>query len=229
MVRLAWVELGLAASLLLADWMWVLPRTARGAGLLVLLTLGAVDLVRRVARGSFPQGRAETAAEVEAHFPHLGQRVRTTVEYAEPAPFTAPASPRLIAALVRDTDFRTADLDFRSLIPWKSLKRQTLGLVLVVLGGLVLLMASSSLRTAALRLLLLPAYFTRLEVEPAGRTIRAGDDFTVTVTLSGRPVKSVSWLYRKAGTPGPWTSSAMALPAEAETSSRPLIGTLPGC
>src|SRR4028119_1255297 len=84
--------------------------------------------------------REEAAIAVESGFPELGQSVRTTLEYVEPTPATAPAPPgprgpgrsarppgeragpppapapassRLVDALVADTDRRTEGLDFR--------------------------------------------------------------------------------------------------------------------
>src|SRR5262245_58313162 len=66
-LMLAWVllaEIALASALVLADWIWVLPTTVRGAGLLALIGL-AVSMLARF-RHSFD--REAVAADVETHF-----------------------------------------------------------------------------------------------------------------------------------------------------------------
>ena len=108
---------------------------------------------------------------MEAHFPELGQRLRTVVEYAQPAPDTVPASPGLLKALRRDTDRRTAGLDFRELVPWAAFERRAVVLFLAAAFGLVTLLVSPGLRTAALRMLLLPVHYTSLKVEPGDLTV----------------------------------------------------------
>ena len=112
-------ELLLGAVFILADWMWVLPPSCAAWGLLAMVAL-AVFLHFRI-RHQWNSDQA--AAEVEAHFHELGQRLRTVVEYAEPRRAPVPASPGLIRALGRDTDKRTAGLDFRKLVPWAPFER----------------------------------------------------------------------------------------------------------
>jgi hypothetical protein len=92
-VRLALAELVLAALIAGADWMWVLPTAARAAGLAVLAVVAAVLIVRGIVLPGRRTRRQEAAVAVESGFPELGQRVRTTLEYAEPSPITAPAAP----------------------------------------------------------------------------------------------------------------------------------------
>ena len=72
-------------------------------------------------------GQTQVAAELEDEFPELGQRVRTVVEYAAPAAAAVPASPGLLKALARDTDRRTAQLDFQRLVPWAAFERRAVG------------------------------------------------------------------------------------------------------
>ena len=69
------------------------------------------------------------------------------------------------------------------------------------------------LRTAALRALLVRAYYTTLEVEPGDTVVHAGDALNVAVTLAGRPVRAVRWLYRNAGSADEWKAAAL-VPAE---------------
>ena len=143
--------------------------------------------------------RASAAADVENHYPELGQRLRTVVEYAEPAPDTVPASPGLIAALGRDTDRLTSGLEFQKLVPWASFERRAVGLFLVSTIGLVGMFASPGLRTAALRMLLMPVHYTSLNVEPGNVTVKAGEELALKVALAGRPVRAASWSYRQQG------------------------------
>ena len=67
--------------------------------------------------------RQHAAAEIENAFPDLGQRVCTTLEYAEPTPETMPAWPSLVTALSRETSDRTRGLDFQQVVPWRRLLR----------------------------------------------------------------------------------------------------------
>ncbi len=113
-----------------------------------------------------------------------------------------PASPGLLRALVRQTDKQTEALDFRKLVPWPIFERRAIGLFLASIIGLITLFASPSIRTAALRMLLLPAHYTTVKVEPGDGTLKAGETLKLAVTLEGRPVKTAQWLHRKNG--GQW-------------------------
>src|SRR5437763_5280968 len=95
----ALVVLALAGLLAGADWLVILDTAARGTGLLVLALVAGVLLGRGLIVPGRAFARRDAAAEVETAFPQLGQRVRTTLEYAEPAPDTAPAAPGLVRAL----------------------------------------------------------------------------------------------------------------------------------
>ena len=224
-LRLARVLLAvilLGSALVVADWMWVLPKAIRGFGLVATVGVGIVVLLRH----RRPIDRAAAAADVENHFPELGQRVRTVVEYAEPAPDTVPASPSLLKALGRDTDSRTSGLEFKKLVPWASFERRAVGLFLVSAVGIVGVFVSPGLRTAALRMLLRPAHYTTLKVEPGNVTMKAGEEFMLTIALAGRPVSSASWSYRKQDGGGQWTTTALAAERGKDQASRPLIGAL---
>jgi hypothetical protein len=194
-----------SSVLVFADWMWVLPTIVRGLGLVAMFGVGIFELVR----SRLPIDRAATASNVENHFPELGQRLRTVVEYAEPAPDTAPASPGLIKALGRDTESRTGELEFRKLVPWASFERRAVGVFLASAIGIVCLLASPGLRTAALRMLLRPVHYTTLNVEPGNVTMNAGEEFSLKIALYGRPVESAFWSYQKDGR-GRWTTLSLA-------------------
>jgi hypothetical protein len=216
--------LALAGLLAAADWLLVLPAGARALGLLALAAVALTLLARGLLGPGRRFGRRDAAAEVESAFPDLGQRVRTTLEYAEPAPDTMPAAPGLVRALAGDTGRRTSGLDFRGLIPWRSLWGVGAGLAGLLLVYLVLLATSGERRTAALRLVLLPVPYTQLQVKPGDQTLKVGSDLTVQATLTGRPVRSADVLVRTAGSGEDWTRLSLAPPDAA--GSQKLSGTL---
>jgi hypothetical protein len=216
--------LALAGLLAAADWWLVLPAAVRAFGLLALAAAALVLLARGLLGPGRRFGRGDAAAEVEAAFPGLGQRVRTTLEYAEPAPDTMPAAPDLVRALATDTGRRTSGLDFSGLIPWRSLWGLAGGLGVLLFVYLVLLATSGERRTAALRLFLLPVQYTQLQVKPGDQTLKVGSDLTVQATVTGRPVKSAEVLVRAAGSAEDWTRLSLAPPDAA--GSHKLSGTL---
>jgi hypothetical protein len=222
----ALVVLALAGLLAALDWQWVLAPAARGAGLLALGTLAAVLLGYGWLGTSRRFGRRAAAAEVEDAFPHLGQRVRTTLEYAEPDEDTVPAAPGLVQALAADTEGRTRLLDFRGLVPWPSLRWLTAGLLGLAALYTVLLAVSPEARVAAQRLFLARVGYTGLEVRPGDQALKAGGDLTVQATLTGRPVSSAELQYRPAGSGAGWAAVSLA-PPDLESARPPkLLGTL---
>ncbi len=222
LARVLLAQFTLGAALVLADWIWVLPMAVRALGLAAMAAL-AVVLILRFRR---PLDRVGSAVAVEAHFPELGQRLRTVVEYAEPASDTVPASPGLLKALDRDTDRRTSKLDFRELVPWPAFERRAVALFLAAAVGLITLLVSPGLRTAALRMLLVPVHYTSLKVEPGNLTLKAGNELKLDATLSGRPVASASWSYRTNDAGSHWITASLAADRAPGMPALPLIGTL---
>ncbi len=219
---------GILSVFMLVDWMWVVPA---GVRLLALPALAGFA-VALVAQSQRPYDKPEVAADAETQFPELGQRVRTVLQYADPASKPVPASPGLLRALARQTDHLAAALDFRKLIPWPIFERRAIGVFLVSVIALVTLLASPSLRIAALRMLFFPAQYTTMRVEPGDLTLKAGEPLKLAVTLDGRPVKSAQWLHRmKSG--GDWVSHSLAPELAPGESAKPLAGllkaTLEGC
>jgi hypothetical protein len=204
------VGLAVAAVVAVLDVSWVLPTWARALGLVGVVA----SMVGMVAKALLFQGRrfgkGEAAAEVESSFPELGQRLRTTLEYSEPTPETAPASPALVRALAVDTDRQADGLDFPAVVPWGNWRRRALVLTLAIVGLGVTIGSDENLRIAASRLLLLPVHYTTLAVEPGDKTIREGAEFNLRATLSGRPVRSVQWLHRPVGSKEAWTVASLA-------------------
>ena len=209
------------AVFMAVDWMWVVPVWVRALALPLLVGMGVFLLVRSRRRYTEPQA----AVDAEQQFPELGQRLRTVLQYADPAREPVPASPGLLRALVRQTDAFAAALDFRRLIPWPVFERRAIGLVFATIIGIWALLASPALRTAALRMLFLPVHYTTMKVEPGDLTLKAGESLELAVTLEGRPVQAATWLHRKAGA-GEWTARSLAPAAEPGASAPPLVGRL---
>jgi hypothetical protein len=209
LARVAVVVLALAGLLAFADWLLVLPAAVRGGGLVVLAVLAATLVYRWALAPRRHFGKQDAASEVESNFPVLGQRVRTTLEYAEPTPATVPALPGLVDALLTETDQRTSGLNLREVIPWKSLRWIMGGLVGLLAIYVVLLAKYPELRKSVQRLLLLPVHYTELTVEPGNVTLKEGAELAVQATLTGRPVPAAELLYREAGGQDDWTRLAL--------------------
>jgi hypothetical protein len=226
LLRTALVALILAGLLAGADWLWTLGTGVRAAGL-AAIALAAVALLWRGLLGPGRRfGRPDAAAAVEIGFPDLGQSVRTTLEYAEPTPATPPASPALVRALAADTDRRTSRLDFRRLVPWRSLRRWQGALAGLVAAFALLLAVNAELRTAALRLLLRPVHYTQLQVTPGDYAVTPGSDLTVRATLTGRPVTRAELYYRPHGSGADWAAVSFIPDDPPPGGGGKLIGTL---
>ena len=171
-----WLLVGLlivGGVLALADWIWVLPPTLPLA-VWLLLGLAATIGWCRALLSRRPLNRGDTAADIEKAFPELGQRVCTTLEYAEPTPQTMPAWPSLVHALMSDTEQRTAGLAFDRVVPWRTLRRPGSAAAVLVCVFSVMLLVSPEARIAAMRLFLIPVNYTQLEIEPGDHAVRLG-------------------------------------------------------
>ena len=213
--------LGILALFMTIDWMWVVPMWVRALALLAVLGL-SVALYLQFRR---PYSSRQAAADAEAKFPQLGQRLRTVLQYADPGSETAPASPGLLKALGRETDRRSTAIDFRKLIPWPLFERSAVGLILTAIALLIALLASPSIRTAGLRMLFLPAHYTKMSIEPGNLTLTAGEELKLAVTLEGRPVNSAQWFHRNK-TDGAWIAASLAPDPEPGERAKPLEGLL---
>jgi hypothetical protein len=215
------IVLLLAGLLAAADWLWILGTAIRAGGLLVLGAVAIVLLVRGLlSRRQF--GRPDAAIEVETAFPQLGQRVRTALEYTDPTPATMPATPGLVTVLTTDADRRTRGLDFRGLVPWRSLRLLGVALAGVLVLLAVLLIKDGEWRTAVLRLFLVPIHYTQLDVAPGDHAVPVGGKVTIQATLTGRPVTTAALQYRKADQDEEWTSLSLA----PDAGPKKLLGTL---
>jgi len=205
LLRVALLMLAGAGLLGVADWLLVLGTTVRAAGLAILAIASVVFYYRWAIAPRRGFDRQDAAGEVESTFPNLGQRVRTALEYVEPTPETAPASPALVDALTRETDQQTSGLNLQQVIPWRSLAWIHAGLLAVVALYFWLAASNPEARVAAKRVLLFPAQYTELAVQPGDQTLKAGEDLAIEATLTGRPVRTAAVLHRPVGSNEAWT------------------------
>jgi len=207
-----------------ADYLWILGQTIRQANwMLAAAFVAALAAWRMVHSRQAAINRLDTAAEIETAFPDLGQRVCTTLEYAEPTPSTMPAWPSLVRALTTETEERTDRLDFTQVIPWRRLRWPALAAAVLTATFVLAIAISPSARIAAMRLFLIPVHYTQLEVEPGNQSVKFEGDVKILAIISGRPVTKVELLSRKAGSDDPW--SAVSLGPD-DSQGAPLSGTL---
>jgi hypothetical protein len=205
---------------------WELPAAARALALAVLAAVVALLALRFVLHAGRHLASDDAAGEVEAGFPALGQRVRTTLEYAEPTPRTAPAAPALNDALTADTERRTRALDLPAVVSWRSVRAPAGALALLVALGTFLGAREPELRVALARVFLLPLAYTELTVKPGNDAVNAGAEFTIEAGISGRAVRRAEW-RRRAASQGPWTAVALGSnPVDPEAAPKRLRGTL---
>jgi hypothetical protein len=205
LVLMALLVLGGLGLIGLADWLLVLGTTMRAVGLALIASVSLVLLYRWAIAPRRGFDKLNTAGAVESTFPELGQRVRTALEYVEPTPKTAPALPTLVDALTRETDQQTSGLNLQEIIPWPSLVWMGASLGAVVLVYFWLALSNPEAGVAAQRVLLLPAQYTELAVQPGDQTVKAGEDLVLSATLTGRPVRTAHVLYRPMGSQEAWT------------------------
>ena len=183
-----------------ADYYWVFSQTIRQANwVLAAVFVAALAVWRVVHSRRTAIDRIDTAAEIETAFPDLGQRICTTLEYAEPTSSTMPAWPSLVRALTTDTEERTEPLDFTQVVPWRRLRLPSWAAAVLTAGFIAAIVVWPSARIAAMRLFLIPVHYTQLEVEPGNQSIKFGHDVEIRATISGRPVTKVELHTRKAG------------------------------
>lgn len=96
------------------DFFLVLSTSARLASLVTVV--GGVTLLVGKFRGRLSFEADDAASTAEEAWPELGQRVRTSHDYAV-LPDVAPADSKLIAALEHDTDEKTVGREFEPLAP----------------------------------------------------------------------------------------------------------------
>ncbi len=192
---------------------------------LAVLACGALLVVIRNAwRITRRWSRPETAAELEERFPELGQRVRTTVQFAglgERAIRRAGTEPSLVDALSVETADKTEPLSLDIVVPKHRLWLSAAACAAAVLGMLVGVATSWEWRVAVQRTLLSEVPYTTISVEPGDTTVDDGGDVAVAMTLRGRTNREVTVWSRPVSGGEDWQAEVIE-PAEEATASEEL-------
>lgn len=217
---LAAVGLVLLALAAWTDWYWEWQATVRCAltgAIGVVLAVGAWQGWRR---GIAPYSLSRAAANVEHREPRLGQRLRTSLDYGDPAARPANASPRMVASLHADTR------RLLSQTQWNDPRHLTLAagslalLAAVAMGWLVGLLSAGEFRIAAGRMFLLPWQYTEVAFKPLESIVKSGASVAIDVQVTGRPITEAKLRYRPAkGSPdAPWKELKLVTRSGKETS-----------
>ena len=215
----------LFSALAICDYYVELAPASRGVGLLLVLAAGIVLVIR--ARRHSLYATAEAAADVESTFPHYGQRLRTTLDYAEQPQATAPASPNLLNALNAQTRQISAVDDFRQATSPRSLYAGIAACLFLFAVCSLFLLFVPELRVAAGRMLLLPIDYTSVSLSQIEQPIAVGDDLKIEIEVRGRPAREALVRFRQAETNDMWTEMPLLPPGtEPDDPSITLRGVL---
>ena len=199
------VALGLLAWL---DYRQELPRTSRMIGLSLAVLAVAVVVARWLVAPQRWWTQNRTAAEIEARFPELGQRIRTVVQYAGLADARIEGEgvrPSLVEALHDEAEGRAGPLPIGRVVPWRRAVALSAVAAIPALVLATLLATNPEWRIATSRALLIERAYTTVEVHPGNILIEQGQTVPIAVEIHGRPRKSLALLTRPGGKPGaPW-------------------------
>jgi hypothetical protein len=185
-----------------ADFWLELPRVARVAGLAGLGCLALWVMWREIVEPLSWWSRPRTAAEIEQRFPQLGQRVRTTVQFAGRPAETVSAegiTPMLVTALEQDTEAQARPLDLESIVPRRMLRATAVIAAAPILFLLTAAVLKWEWRIAVGRALLGEIAYTELAVSPGNTIVEQGEDAAITIDLKGRTDRPVVLYSRSAG------------------------------
>ncbi len=210
----------------LLDFYWPLAGGVRAALFVGVLGLVAAMAVRLIWR--LRQWNADQAARaVEETFPDLGQRVRTSREYAHPDSHTALASSEMVGALFQDTVQKVQGKDFTRVVRWPRIIPWGTALGLLVATVLALLLAVPEGWITLGRVLLLPVHYTNIEWRSEGEPLPRGSDVVLTAEVQGRPLKNVELWYRPLESQEEWQKRPMLPPGQSDDAeSASLVGKI---
>jgi hypothetical protein len=215
---LAWTVCVAGSTLLAlaaADYTWELPFHLRATGLCIAVALtllvgiaGSVLAVRR-------WNRSRTARDLEHHFPQLGQRVRTVVQFSRHAReelLCEGIRPELVAALEEETDQCARPLDVRAIVP----RLRTAYAALLALIPVALILGAYWLdwqwRMAIQRAMLSNRPYTTLAVAPGDMVVNQGEGITLSAVFRGRAPLRVTLRTRNVDEPGaPWQQEELGV------------------
>ncbi len=121
----------------LVDYFWPMPTIIRALMLLGLAALAVTRAMQHHRRQAELSELTATCAVEQAH-PELGQRLRTAFQFRGLS--ESSDAPKLVGALIEDTNQRTQQIDFGDTVKWSSLLPRTvvLGVMFVFASCLVL-------------------------------------------------------------------------------------------
>ncbi|MCA9056488.1 MAG: DUF4175 family protein, partial [Planctomycetaceae bacterium] len=165
-----------------------------------------------------------TASEVEQRHPEFGQRVRTTVQFAQHSGdqlTRAGVEPQLLDALAEETEVNVLPGEMEEVVP----TRWTAALVLcsITAAGLLglSLLKSWEWQTAVLRTLGVDRAFTTMSVEPGDAVVDEGASLAVQFTVAGRPRDEVVVESRPAQRADmEWVAESLGLDAASQVGQR---------
>lgn len=202
-------------ALAAADYTWELPFRFRATGLCIAVALtllvgiaGSVLAVRR-------WNRSRTARDLEYHFPQLGQRVRTVVQFSRHARevlLCEGIRPELVAALEEETDHCARPLDVGAIVP----RLRTAYAAILALIPVALILGAYWLdwqwRMAIQRAMLSNRPYTTLAVTPGDTVVNQGEGITLSAVFHGRAPLRVTLRTRNVDKPGaPWQQEELGV------------------
>ncbi len=193
----------LSALLAVLDFFLELSASARLFGWLSIVGIVVVSLCRLRPWLRFES--ADAAGAAERAWPEIGQRLRTSHDYASGLENTAPANPELVIALEQETEQRMTDRVIEPLGPaWPLITMVGLCFT-VAITWMAVLALLPEWRISTARLLMLPMHYSQVDIEPLPESVPQGDDFIARVHVQGRPLESARIRYRISGDTEPWS------------------------
>lgn len=223
-LRLACLVLGGGLMLGAIDYFWPLPWLLR---MLCLASMAAASIALVVRARRRRYSSHDAAADIEAAFPAIGQRVRTSLDYATGGGEPSPAHASLVRRLHDETEAQTRSAELASVVSSRQLAWWLAGAGAVAIFLAVILAVNGEARITAGRVFLLPLHYTTVVLTPIDKPIPKGATATVRATVSGRPIARAELRFRPVGGKGKWKTALMLPPgATAEAPPEDLSGEL---
>ena len=211
-------------TLVAADYRLELIRSVRAGGLVALSAVILVVLWARVISPLRWWTKRRTAAEIEARFPQLGQRIRTVVQYAglpDELIHSEGVTPSLVDALEEETEVRAQPLPLERVVPWRRVWAIGAVATAFTLGLLIAAAVNPEVRIALARAFLSRRPYTTLAVSPGNITVEQGDNVALNVQLMGRLKRDVVLYTRPAAQPdSAWNAAALDIAEKGSASQR---------
>ncbi|HUW56058.1 MAG TPA: hypothetical protein VMZ92_05445, partial [Planctomycetota bacterium] len=204
--RLLTVSVAAGTAAVLLDFLLKLPGAVRLFLLAAALGVTGFVLVRGLLKPLLVRMSDEDlAVSVERRFPHLNDRLISTVEFTRGDEETSYfGSPAMVEEVVAETYETAGGLDFRGGLVTSGVHRTVLSGVLLTAGVVLALVFSTTARVGAKRLLMplariaWPQQTFIRNVRPGSVRVPRGEDLNVQVQFAGRP-PSKAWIDTTVG------------------------------